>query len=127
MKHTPGQWRWTKQFTGQWALMTGRSLLVMDFVRQGMNGAQPRFSDRNGEPRGGLMHKAEDLDLATHPDATLIAAAPDLLEACKGVDEVYAALQSALPVIAGTSSFDVVTEAVRKARAAIAKAEGAQP
>jgi hypothetical protein len=53
----------------------------MDFVRQGMRGAQPRFSDRNGEPRGGLMHKADNLDLTAHPDAMLIADAPALLDA----------------------------------------------
>jgi hypothetical protein len=45
-----------------------------------------------------------------------------LLEACHGVDILYAEMQAALPLIAGTKGFDLVTDAVRKARVAIAKA-----
>lgn len=82
-KPTPGPWYWTKQFTGSWALMGGRSLLVMDVIRSGMQGAQVRFSDRNGELRGGIMHNSDALDLNQHPDARLMAASTSLLAAAK--------------------------------------------
>lgn len=86
--HTPGPWVWrqTPHGIGLYAPHSGQ-LVVMDFVRRGMNGAQPRFSDRKGDRRGGLMHKAETLDLAAHPDARLIAAAPALLAACRAADQ----------------------------------------
>lgn len=57
-------------------------------------------------------------------NAILISATPDLLEACRGVETVYAELQAALPAIANTAAFDLVAGAVKAARAAIAKAEG---
>ena len=60
----------------------------------------------------------------TPANARLIAAAPELLEAARGVDELYSELQAGLPKIANTRAMDIVQEAVRKARAAIAKAEG---
>lgn len=90
-KHTPGPWGW---------LMIGNRLLlgtpdrgcliVMDFVRDGMQGAAPRFSDwagrSDGEPRerfGGLMRPLSEL--GGHADARLIAAAPDLAEALEAL------------------------------------------
>lgn len=45
-----------------------------------------------------------------------------LREALLGVDVVYAELQSALPAIANTPSFDLVQAAVKNARAALAAA-----
>ena len=66
----------------------------MDFVRQGMRGAQPRFQvyeERDGEPWewNGLMTNASDLAVLEvtyredivdidHADARLIALAPDM-------------------------------------------------
>jgi len=61
-------------------------LTVMDFVRMGMRGAQPRFAKWDGENRdrfGGIMYPAKELDLNAHPDARLIAAAPEMLAALK--------------------------------------------
>ncbi|MBB1061909.1 hypothetical protein [Marilutibacter spongiae] len=56
-------------------------LYVMGFARQGMQGAQPRFALwGHGERgrRGGIMHDFADAGGADHPDARLIATAPDL-------------------------------------------------
>lgn len=105
----------------------------MDFTRWGMRGAQPRF-----QPGKGIMVDAKDLlqfevgnqsvvgvDAAKKDpsvyrldvrgiqcaDARLIAAAPDLLEALRGVVRVA----------------DRATVEFEAARAAIAKAEGRAP
>ncbi|MHB8817161.1 MAG: hypothetical protein ACYDAE_28385, partial [Steroidobacteraceae bacterium] len=72
-------------------------LIVMDFARVGMQGAGPRFAHWDGitdgaprERRGGIL---EDGGVDKHPDALLIAAAPDMW---KALDELEAALD---PVI----------------------------
>jgi hypothetical protein len=90
MAHTPGPWMWdVRPKSKTFRLITPHSgqLIVMDFVRWGMQSAQPRFSDRNGERRGGIMEDGSTLDLSKNPDARLIAAAPDLLEACQAVHD----------------------------------------
>lgn len=107
VRHTPGPWGWFGNEHGFYlaAKHSGR-LYVMDFTRRGMNGAQPRFRV------GGLMHDAADLvqfavgkasvrglkaakkdqsvyryDITgiDHPDARLIAAAPDLFEVVRDI------------------------------------------
>lgn len=55
-------------------------------------------------------------------DACLMTAAPDLLEAAHGVDVLYTELGKALPGIVNTDAYDRVQQAVKQARAAIAKA-----
>lgn len=86
MTHTPGPWFWEiRERQSNVRLYTPKngSCTVMDFTRLGMQKAQPRFSNRNGLPLGGIMIEATKLDLDHHPDACLITAAPDLLESCK--------------------------------------------
>jgi len=85
-EHTPGPWAWETTPSGEVRLQTPDrgKLYVMGFARKGMQGAQPRFSlwgDGARERRGGIMHNFAEAGGADHPDARLIAAAPDLLGA----------------------------------------------
>jgi hypothetical protein len=100
--YTPGEWFWSTESSKYPVLVRGRKrLLIMDFVRAGMNGAQPRFSDRNGKDVGGLMHRASDLDLTAHPDARLIARAPELVDALRCARERIAELEARLKEVEG--------------------------
>lgn len=108
---TPGPWRW--EFNRKHRsvhLVGGRprfDLTVMDFVRWGMGGAAPRFREPT-LPGLQVMHRLPDradwLDyepgrahhaswhlLVTHPDARLMQAAPNLLQA---LHRAAAALES---------------------------------
>lgn len=80
---TPGRWMWMQSAHGPY-LRTEHSggLVVMDFARLGMRHAQPRFSDRNGDRKGGRMIDAATMGdgLFDHADARVIEAAPELLE-----------------------------------------------
>lgn len=89
MNHTSGPWKWfvnTKSNTVYLATPNRGRLSVMDFVRWGMQNAQPRFREddllcymRSAKELVEPDHNgaASEID---HPDAKLIAAAPDLLE-----------------------------------------------
>jgi hypothetical protein len=85
VRHTPGPWEWCENSRGKYLATPDRGhLTVMDCVRLGMSGAQPRFAVWEGPQRermGGIMFSASELTLADHPDARLIAAAPELLAA----------------------------------------------
>ena len=117
-QHTPGPWDWYMNDRGEAMLATsdrGR-LYVMQPVRCGMQGGTVRFAEwGEGERgrRGGVMRDAKEhlqAGVLMHPDALLIAAAPDL----------FAALQRALNVLDATGAQDDANAA----RAAIAKAVG---
>ena len=87
-KHTPGPWGLYQRMDGAVYLATPNRghLIVMDFVRRGMNSAQARFARWEGDERGnmgGIMVPTDKMEVLEHPDAKLIAAAPDLLHVCK--------------------------------------------
>lgn len=120
IQHTPGPWEWFVRFDGVIYLGTPDKghLIVMDFARKGMRAAQPRFAVWDGmaagKPRerlGGILQDGLVVDGATHPDAKLIAAAPDLFAALNRL------FQLCDPTISGAWN-----SALEQARAAIAKA-----
>lgn len=121
-QHTPGPWvaRPQHQATGRGGRTPGK---VLGWIVE--------FTEGRGGRIGWPSLAWEDTNEGApgdHPEneanARLIAAAPDLLEACRGVDVLYAELHKALGGLVGDPSYDIVIEAVRKARTAIAKAEG---
>ena len=160
-KHTPGPWAWfgDAKFGGFYlaTIAHGRKL-VMDFVRMGMTGAQPRFQVNGQLVKGQELCKfevARDTDIVgyskakenggvyrydicgfDHPDARLIAAAPDLLEACEGMLVIMDWLDVPFHfcddcVYRGEScngSTDAETKCpICKLKKAVAKAKGANP
>lgn len=132
-KHTPGPWRWEVNEESKVVELCGGKpqydLTVMDFERWGMGGAIPRFRDFSDH---GLMtrciiwarkvlgreHHSAWFKSLDHPDAHLIAAAPDLLDALKQLLELDEFDES----VRGISSRR--QPVMGAARSAIAKAEG---
>lgn len=103
--HTPGPWGWFGNQHGLYLATPDRGRrYIMGFRRQGLQGAQPTFQQRSimvpasglvkfavgdGTARGMTEGRADpsvyryDIKEIDHPDARLIAAAPDLLEAVR--------------------------------------------
>lgn len=101
MTHTPGPWRWEinrkhKSINLCGGLPAGTyDKTVLGFERYGMNGAAPVFHNWTKDGWGGAPkrvyelaveqkgreHHADWFALIDHPNARLIASAPDLLEA----------------------------------------------
>ena len=137
-QHTPGPWRWEiNEKSREVHLSGGRpafDLSVLDFVRWGMGGASPRFNVA-GRDGLNLMHRADEFAVPvagrehhsywfqglSHPDADLIAAAPDLLAACRLVHALGEAERREGSDALWTDEFRSIFEA---ANAAIDKAEG---
>ena len=122
-KHTPGPWQWVIRGGNEVTLVhPGHGwLTVMDFVRRGMQGGTFRLATWKGDERenmGGIMRPAHEIKAAEHPDARLIAAAPDLLAACQAMLAHGCGGDYPLGRVAAWE------EAVSLAEAAIAKATG---
>lgn len=122
-KHTPGPWIWTFDSNDFASLVHPHRghLLVM---------AQPRFAFwpnmDGGLERGrmgGVMRKLDALNAEDHPDARLIAAAPELLAALKQIVGDWNTVSPDAPVPDEIN----VDDHWAAARAAIAKAEGGVP
>ena len=135
-QHTPGPWRWEFNAKhGNLHLVGGQpryDLTIIDFERWGMNGATMRLRDTAHDGMN-IMHRVHERpdwiatepgrehhkhwhQLLTHPDARLIEAAPDLLEALKlAYDAMY-----------GSTDRMLLIRAHKAAESAIAKATGGQ-
>lgn len=131
--HTPGPWRWEYNAAHRTVNLVGGEiqydLIVLEPSRWGMNGATLMLRDPAHDgmqllhklherpdwiaPLPGRAHHASWCATIAHPDARLIAAAPDLL----------AALQDALEYL----QHHLPEEALVSHRAAIAKATGGRP
>lgn len=130
-KHTPKPWRWEFNSRSRRLELVGGEprydLTIMDFVRWDMNGAIMRLRENQKNlnimrrvcdipswisPIKGREHHYQWCSTINHPDAILMAAAPDLLDALKNL---------LAKVECGTALYCELCDA---ARAAIAKAEG---
>jgi hypothetical protein len=130
-QHTPGPWQWFERTPGRTYIATPDrgQLYVLGFKRKGMQGASPVFAHWPGieggaarERKGGIMEDGLLLrDGSIHPDARLIAAAPDLLAALRGLHDDTADYIR-LNNLCGYDNHWMVA-----ARAAIAKATGETP
>lgn len=139
--HTAGPWRF--EFNAEYRnlhLVGGRpryDLTIMDFCRWGTQGATVLLRDTAHDgmnimhklherpdwiaPEPGREHHKRWHQLVTHPDARLMAAAPDLLDALKTIIDLN--VQYAIDRYGNALKAESM-ECVRVARAAIAKATG---
>jgi hypothetical protein len=132
-KHTSGPWEWFERQPGRPYLATPDrgQLYVLGFERKGMQGAGPVFSHWPGiedgaarERKGGIMEPGLLLrDGSMHPDARLIAAAPDMLAALQ-----RAVACGMVPATSandgGAAKYSEMVQVADAIRAAIAKATG---
>lgn len=144
-KHTPGPWRWEFNTAHRSVhLVGGRprfDLTVMDFTRWGMGGAVPRFRDPAHDgmqlmhrlcdradwlaTQPGREHHADWHLLVTHPDARLMEAAPDLLEALSHLFDCLPVGNKGARMFPTSAPHAAdLNAALDRARAAIAKATG---
>ena len=131
--HTPGPWGWFRHGGDRLYLGTpdrGR-LIVMDFTRAGMQGAQPRFSvwagQETGAPRerlGGIMRTAEELPVDTHPDARLIADAPQLFHTIRELRRECGELADKLDVALADDDIAVTLRAMCMSKRLMELAKG---
>ena len=104
-KFIPGPWRWEinpKSKDASIVARDGMGTTVMQFERWGMHSATPMFNTKRVMDGPGHMlpaidfavaalgreHHADWFKVINHPDANLIAAAPDLYAACNGILEL---------------------------------------
>lgn len=97
--------------------MGGATMRLRDTAHDGLQ-IMHRLHERPDwiAPEEGREHHKSWHQLVTHPDARLIAAAPDLLEAAKNL----------LAMTEGQTIYNYMKLQLEAVRAAIAKAEGEQ-
>lgn len=123
--YTPGPWYWHVDADGRASLRTPDrgNLIVMDIASRGKL-STPRFAIWSGmdaeAPRNRMGGILVDGHTESHPDARLIAAAPELLEALRYAE---AFISIAVPSTARDRD-EAVNEVLPAIRAAIAKATG---
>lgn len=144
--YTPGPWRWEFNKEHRTVHLAGGrrlyDLTIMDFERWGMNGATMRLRDPAHDgmqllhrvherpdwitPAPGREHHKNWFQLLTHPDARLIAAAPELLEALTRMAGIIDNMGDMPDGFIHPSPWKTLKceEALMQARAAIAKATG---
>lgn len=142
-KHTPGPWRWEFNEKHKGLHLVGGKpqfdLTIIDFERWGMHKATMRLRDTAHDgfnlmyrvheradwiaPQPGREHHKSWHQLLAHPDARLIEAAPDLLEALTALIPMFAQWHEEFPEHIGDKEYP----ALQQARAAIAKAQGITP
>lgn len=134
-KFTPGPWRWSvdpKSYSVDLESTAGALTEVIRFSRWGMHGAMPEFLSLSGDSRWGRLitpvtefmkpakgreHHADWFQTIDHPDAHLIAAAPDMFAALETVDALLGyTMQTIYPELA-----QMVAAALTKARGEEAK------
>lgn len=142
-QHTPGPWRWELNLKGKHVSLNGGKprfdLTVLDCERWGMGSARLRLLERSGSGMmlmapceqfaaqvPGREHHADWFQTLNHPDANLIAAAPELLAACKALDDYQRLYESnTYDRMPGNEFYSgKAMEIVAAARAAITKAVG---
>lgn len=125
--HTRGPWIW-RSLDGGKTFFLGTldrgCLIVMDFERRGMQRAAARFATRTGD-EGGIMETLTLEEVQTHPDARLIAAAPDLLKACKEAKAAFGFIECEC-AIPGNEQGCVRCDGIATIDAVLAKVEGRQ-
>ena len=141
--HTPGPWSWFGNQHGVYLATPDRGrTYVMGFRRMGLQGAQPtfrdggvmrpaselvRFSVGNGLAKGFSDGRADgsvyryDISSIDHPDARLIAAAPDYHTAAREIDRLALVIESAVR-FSDPTNLAAVRAALKANQAAILKA-----
>lgn len=134
-KFTKGPWRWEMNLQSKTVHLVGGKpqfdKTVMDFERWGMGGAAPRFNEAIAgneynimsrvhekrewiKPFDGRAHHAKWCAAIDHPDAALIAAAPEL----------YSALETLMLRLTGGNGVAVEKSTLLAGEAALKKARG---